>query len=99
MIPVKEAISNSIRYMNEIYGPLDGLLVEEVELDEPNRQWVVTMGFWQMLPPQEKPTNPFALVLAEPRRVKRLYKELRLGAVTGEVLSMKIRVLPNVDPK
>lgn len=90
MLSAKEAVAAATMYMRQIYGSLEGLLVEEIELE--GNLWVVTMGFWLELPPQ-RTLN--ALAPLEARRVRRVYKEIRLGADNGDVISMKIRELPD----
>jgi hypothetical protein len=100
MIGAKEAVAVAAGYMTDIYGQLEGLLVEEIELDEAANIWKVTMGFWQALPPKNvgQPIRNHLAELMEPRRVKRTFKLLEIGAHNGEVLSMKIRQLPSADP-
>lgn len=99
MITVKQAISAASAYMTEIFGILDGPLVEEVELDERSKQWKVTMGFWQKLPSAQPRSliDPLAQVLGEQQRVKRVYKELLIDADNGAVKSMKIRIVPSIE--
>jgi hypothetical protein len=91
MLSAKQAVAAAAAYMREIYGSPEGLLVEEIELD--GNLWIVTMGFWLELP-QRNLLN--GLSPLDARRVRRVYKELRLGADNGEVISMRIRELPEL---
>lgn len=93
MLTAKEAVAIAAKYMTEIYKSPEGLLVEEIELLPDENVWTVTMGFWQPLPPRAESHNALLSVLGEPRRVRRTYKEIRVRASDGEVLSMKIRSL------
>lgn len=99
MITAKQAVEFATNYMVGIYGTLEGLLVEELELDAQEGVWIVTMGFWLALPPQSESLTAMAKAFGEPRRVRRAYKEIRMRAADGEVLSMKIRTIPAVDVK
>ena len=94
MITAKEAVAAAAAYMKDIYGNPEGLLVEEIEQDSANRVWRVTMGFWLALPPR-RPSGLNALAeMMEPIRVKRTFKALEVSMDSGEVMSMKIRQLP-----
>jgi hypothetical protein len=94
MITVKEAVASATQYMLDIYGKPEGLLVEEIELDSPNRVWNITMGFWIKIPPR---TDGGALgaLMTSGTLSKRNYKELKVSIDNGSVKSMKIRVLPD----
>lgn len=83
MIDVKQAAANAIKYFSGIYkGKYRDLELEEVELSEDERYWMITLGF-----------SPFHQDLA--RRLAeengRKYKLFKVDAANGEVLSMKIR--------
>lgn len=89
MLTAKEAVRVATAYMKDMYGDIEGLLLEEIELD--GNLWVVTMGFWLALPRAQ------GLAVLEARRVRRVYKEIRLGTDNGQVVSMKIRELPEAN--
>jgi len=95
MIGAKDAVAAATAYMKEIYGTLPGLLVEEIELEEGNQYWLVTMGFWQTVPEAPQPTNQLAALFSA-GSTKRVYKELKVDAHQGVVKYMKIRTLPSV---
>jgi hypothetical protein len=95
-ITAKDAVANAKRYMVEIYGDsIQGLNVEEVEYNEESNLWHVTMGYWEFLP--VPPTHNALADLTAPRKVRRAYKGLSIHNVDGQVLSMKIRVVPSAD--
>jgi len=86
-IDVKQAVKNAVEYLSSLYdsNELQDLLLEEVELSDDNRYWLVTLGFTRRL----KTTSPLqAFARSEPDR---LYKLITVRADTGEVKSMKIR--------
>jgi hypothetical protein len=91
-LSAKEAVQSASSYMTDVYGALEGLLVEELEHDEPSRIWKVTMGFWQKIPPKSEPLS--ALAMMQPALWKRAYKELTISDLDGSVKAMKIRIVP-----
>jgi hypothetical protein len=94
-INAKEAVTIAKTYMADIYGKdIQGLNVEEIELDPDMNQWHVTMGYWEFLP---VPPNLNALAELTNRKVRRAYKELVIHDNSGQVLSMKIRVVPSPE--
>lgn len=95
-ITAKDAVTNAKVYMQYIYGDsIQGLNVEEVEYDGGNNVWHVTMGYWEFLP---VPPSLNALAdLTVTRKVRRAYKELIVHDVDGQVISMKIRVIPSPE--
>jgi hypothetical protein len=93
MISPKEAISVAINYLQEIYGEMPGLLVEEIEFNDTQQVWFVTMGFWETLSPPPNASALGGFLLGTPKRV---YKELKIDGNEGTVKSMKIRIFPSV---
>ncbi len=92
MIDVKEAVKIATGYMRDLYEADDipNLLLEEVELSEDEKSWLVTLGFTrEFLKP-----SPLAIAVTNdsPREI-RAYKVVRLNAVNGQVESLKIRKL------
>jgi len=82
--------------MREMYGTLPGLLVEEVELDTARKLWIVTMGYWQVLPEKPDPAlahSALAQYLASSGTAKRAYKEIKITAEDGQVQSMKVKMI------
>ena len=87
---VKEAVSVAKRYVSDLYvgeGIAD-VGLEEVEFDRVSNQWSVTIGFAR---PWNR-TLPTALALAS-RASDRSYKVLRIDDDSGEVKSLKDRIL------
>lgn len=97
-IGVKEAIRKAYDYLHELFedDDLPNLRLEEVELSEDGRHWLVTYGFTASEREVESTTNPFASMLGgntRTTRPSREYKLLTVNAGTGEVESMRIRQL------
>lgn len=87
MIDVKQAVHQAIAFVTDMYGAdqLPQLRLEEVELDEHEPFWYVTIGFDR--PGAASPTE----VLKGPFSRPREYKILKIHAHSGDVSSMKIR--------
>jgi hypothetical protein len=92
IIDVKQAVFiawNHIQSFDEQIGaPLQDLLLEEFELTDDRKFWLITLGFNHQIQP---PENPLGINL--PPREERKYKIIKVSAETGEVESMKIREL------
>ena len=51
MIPPKEAVSNAKKYLRGILEPeeeISDLRLEEVEFEEFNKQWLITLGYLRL---------------------------------------------------
>ena len=85
---VTEAISLARTRIAEIFTEEEILYLglEEVEFDELEKQWYVTMGFSR---PWDEPRN--ALAVATATYTRRTYKIVRIADATGEVISVKNR--------
>ena len=84
MIPVKEAVRKSVRYLNDLIE--DNNLnpqLEEVELSEDGNFWIITFSFDNRNKPSEINILSY----------ERDYKTITISSKTGELLSMKIRVV------
>ena len=82
MIDVKQAVKIASDFFTNLYGQelsLSGIQLEEVELTEDGKYWLITLGY------PSASTNP---LLIQNRKV---YKVFQINAETGEVQSMKIR--------
>jgi hypothetical protein len=92
IIDVKQAVFiawNHIQSFDEQIGaPLQDLLLEEFELTDDRKFWLITLGFNHQIQPVE---NPLGINLLP--REERKYKIIKVSAETGEVESMKIREL------
>ena len=93
-IDVKQAVRTATAFVRDIYAeqvqPVNNLRLEEVELSDDGRLWLVTLGFDR---PIEQATGAYADIsaaLAFPQTV-RDYKIIKVDADTGNVQSMIIR--------
>ena len=81
MIDAKDATNKAVDYFTDLYGTSEGIILEEVELSEDEKNWLITLSF---------PNPEGRQGLFHPPRK---YKLFRISAQTGEVKSMKIRVI------
>lgn len=90
MIDVKQAVKISLEYIKELYSgdEIRDLSLEEIEISEDNKFWLVTLAFtkqmMQHLNPMEAMTGP---------KYSRFYKEIKIDAESGLVRSMKNKKL------
>ncbi|MDQ0650954.1 hypothetical protein SAMN04490182_6141 [Pseudomonas cedrina] len=90
MIEVKEAVKVAKAAANDFLGQemvLNDLMLEEVELDQNNKAWAITLGF--NVPNPNKLHRIGAAISGE--MFARKYKTFIIDAETGEFRSMKIR--------
>ncbi len=93
MISVKEAVDASKKYAKEIFADsrLKDLRVEEVEFEEYQQKWLITLG-WVETAVREGAFNVLASAYGISQEVlPRVYKVFSVDATTGNVKSMKIR--------
>lgn len=91
MIDVKEAVKAAYDFVHNLpnVGLEDPFTLEEVELTNDDRYWLITLGFYRaVLPSPTSPMGAFSDVLAKRERA---YKTMKIHADSGEVRSMKIR--------
>ena len=83
MIDVKQAVTRASEYMKELpaAGAVHDLLLEELELTDDGRYWLITLSYFDK--------NPSAT----PFPVERRYKIFTIDADTGRVLAMKMRTV------
>lgn len=94
ILNIKEVVKNGVAFLTNLYEDAGTILVEEVEMDENQQYWFITLSY--------KLTDKGSEV-AEPATLQSLaflylskdrnYKTLKIDAKTGAVLSMKIREL------
>jgi hypothetical protein len=96
-IDVRGAVTSATNYfqsLQDMISPqLQDLRLEEVELSEDKKYWLITLGFER---PVVQPKNSLnSLLEASPPAYKyeREYKLFKIDSETGEVQSMKIRDL------
>lgn len=87
---VKEAVALARQYINDIFADeqIDGLRLEEVELDDETGIWSVTIGFSR---PWDEAAGPFAVKLAGLAPRRRDYKVVRIADRDNRMLSVKNR--------
>ena len=96
MINVKEATAAALNELNILYPDKEILApeLEEVELTENEKKWLITLGF---LVPDSTPLQPmehtFLKMSGKDKNFLKKYKIFTVDADTGKVTSMKIRKL------
>jgi len=93
-ISVKEAVTKAFEYAHDFYKPqeIPQLMLEEVELDEEKKNWLVTLGYKSPRVIQRQ-TSGLAGVF-QPTTEKesvREYKTFRIDGEDGQFISLKIR--------
>jgi len=93
MIDVKVAVKNAKEYLQDVSGHLDYLLVEEVELDEKEENWLITFGFnfGEEVETTQEQNTLFPHPTITKKSPVRLYKLIRVNAESGKVEAMRIR--------
>jgi len=91
MIDIKQAVHIAEKFFKELYDEetLKNFLVEEVDLSEDEKDWVVTVGF-DFGGVQVSEPALFTSKSSTPR-AGRMYKAVRIDKETGEPLSMKLK--------
>jgi hypothetical protein len=86
MINVKEAVSSATKALQDLFPgeKFAGLELEEVELTEDGKSWLITLGF--DVPRKGVLSLPPAMMGYE-----RKYKIFKVDGRTGNVTAMKIR--------
>ena len=86
-IDVETAARAAREYFRKIYPQINVFSIEEVELTEDDKFWLITLGY--------EPSNKekFAAISEFLPAPKTKYKVFKVNASTGRVLSMKIRSL------
>lgn len=92
-IGLKKAVDSAVKAAHDYYAgqELHNMLLEEVEMAENKKAWLVTLGFNVPMttPEWHLPHN----LLAPRKSYRRLYKIFNVDAASGEVRSMKHRDL------
>ena len=88
LIDVKQAVKAAVEYFAKLYWdkPYSDLLVEEVELSETKRRWLITLSY-AFEPPPEPTLSQLLAGKERPRR----YKVFEIEAATGKVNAMRMR--------
>ena len=79
MIDVREAVERAVEYMRSLpaQGDVREILLEEVELSDDERHWLITLSYAV----GDTPFAPFV----------RKYKTFKVETNSGRVVAMKIR--------
>lgn len=100
MIPIKEAAQQAAEFCQQLFPDAQDILLEEVERDEDDKFWLITISYLAAAGKRAgtvvSGTMETALGTTMEQlfpRFERRYKNLRVDAHTGEVVSMKIREL------
>lgn len=85
MLNAKQAAQKAKEYLVDLTTVHSGnVFLEEVEMDESGRFWLITLGF---------PSRSQSLTLAPFAGSPKEYKVFKVSMTTGEVMIMKIRKL------
>lgn len=85
MIPVKIAVTEAVRFFEDMFPNAKDIRLEEVELSDEGPWWDVTLSY---AAPPTSTSYALASVIGQPERV---YKIIRLDREDATVRSMKIR--------
>lgn len=87
---VKAAVALAKQHVLELFADerIVNLGLEEVEFDEPNNTWHVTLGFSR---PWDEPRNTFAIMAGRESFPKRSFKIVRIHDPSQKVVSVKSR--------
>ncbi|MEC4803807.1 MAG: hypothetical protein SAJ12_19350 [Jaaginema sp. PMC 1079.18] len=92
-LKVEEAVKAAIDYLQKLRQSIGfdvkDIRLEEVEVSEDDRYWLITLSFTQ---PSDLTKNPLPGIVTQPKYQKE-YKIFRINGNTGKVESMKIRVV------
>jgi hypothetical protein len=90
-VDVKQAVKAAKDYLSDLFQD-EGLInlgLEEIEYDERDEAWNITLGFSR---PWNTPQNP-VLSVAGADRLGRSYRVVKVRGVDGRILSVKLREL------
>lgn len=88
---VNEAVMRAKQHVLELFATegVENIGLEEVEFDEYNKTWSITIGFSR--PWDHQPPNPFIAITAPKPYPKRSYKVVRISDDDAKVISVKNR--------
>ena len=93
-LDVKQAANLALQYFADLYPNehFADVALEEVEMSEDEKFWLITLGFTAPPPLQPSRTKPIATLFGPPGPVRK-FKVFKVNARTGKVVSMRIRKL------
>ena len=86
----KQAIKAGFAYLADLFPSDQDVRLEEIEKDTENDHWLITYSLSGI------PENPFSENPLFAKSTKRRFKILTIKSQSGDVISMKIRVLHDV---
>ena len=94
MIDMKQAVQIAQDFCRTLYGPdqLADFLLEEVELTEDEKFWLVTIGF-NLRPGEYARTTAGSAGSSQARALEHVFKTMKVDASNGRALSLKIKKL------
>ena len=93
MIDVKKAVEVAYDFIQRLpkVGEVNPITLEEVELTDDERYWLITLGLYRsVLPATTGPIETFPSALTKRERE---YKVVKIHTDSGKVQSMKIRTV------
>lgn len=92
MIDVLQAVQTARNYLGMLYdvNQLQDIQLEEVEISDDGKTWLVTLGFSRPLSPTEA-LHSLPAALTGEQQHKRDYKIFRIDSENSQVKAMKIR--------
>ena len=88
-VDVRQAAKAAMEYARTLFPEASGFSLEEVELSEDEKQWLITLGFEVRKEAKSRISN-LEDVLNPPRTKYKLFK---VDVHSGEVQGMKIRAI------
>ena len=96
---VKEAVAAAKSYVTDIFSSerISAVQLEEVEFDDKQLVWNITVGFWRRADDEDFPYASQLQAALSRVAKQRSFKIVRLRDSDGQVLSLKHRPMPGVD--
>ena len=87
------AVEIAKRHIQDLFHDenLSNLGLEEIEFNDDNKEWVVTVGFSR---PWDEPKNAFAALANSASVPRRSFKVVRINDLTQQIVSVKNREVP-----
>jgi len=90
MVDLKASAGKAVEFFNSVYPePHNSVLVEEVDLSDDGKYWLITLGYNVRVSPEVQTAFDLGQMLET--RMRREYKTFKIDRKTGQVISMKIR--------
>jgi hypothetical protein len=93
-LKVEEAVKAAIDYLQQLRNHIDPTLkdirLEEIEVSEDSKYWLITLSFTK---PSDRTEIPLSVIASTLPKYQKEYKTFRVNGNTGKVESMKIRVV------